>query len=86
MLTACVQSDADWREGESATLIRSVVETLVPKLIAEDIPLMHALVRDVFPGADIALAPLDALKTHVRSVRLSVCCFSVGVVCLMSTV
>ena len=31
-------------------LIQSVCETVVPKLIAEDIPLLHSLLQDVFPG------------------------------------
>ena len=31
-------------------LIQSVCETLVPKLVAEDIPLLQSLLSDVFPG------------------------------------
>ena len=31
-------------------LIQSVCETLVPKLVAEDLPLLQSLLTDVFPG------------------------------------
>ena len=41
-------------EYEQEVLIRSVCETVIPKLVAEDIPLLHSLLSDVFPGAKVA--------------------------------
>ena len=35
---------------ESKILIKSLSESLVPKLIADDIPLLHNLLQGVFPG------------------------------------
>lgn len=40
-------------EIEKNILIRSVCNTVVPKLIAEDIPLLSKLLSGVFPGSDI---------------------------------
>ena len=35
---------------EHEILVQSVCETMVPKLVAEDIPLLFSLLSDVFPG------------------------------------
>eukprot|EP01117_Protostelium_nocturnum_P006264 TRINITY_DN2259_c0_g1_i6.p1 TRINITY_DN2259_c0_g1~~TRINITY_DN2259_c0_g1_i6.p1 ORF type:complete len:4259 (-),score=1954.67 TRINITY_DN2259_c0_g1_i6:110-12886(-) len=35
---------------EQDVLLKSVCETIIPKLVAEDIPLLHSLLSDVFPG------------------------------------
>ena len=35
---------------EQEILVQSVCETMVPKLVAEDIPLLFSLLSDVFPG------------------------------------
>jgi dynein heavy chain 1 len=34
-------------------LIKSLCDTLVPKLVAEDIPLLSSLLTGVFPGSSI---------------------------------
>jgi dynein heavy chain 1 len=38
-------------EWEQNILIRSLCATLVPKLIAQDIPLLESLLQGVFPGS-----------------------------------
>lgn len=43
-------------------LIQSVMETMVPKLVAEDIPLLHSLLSDVFPGIVYTPAEVCNLK------------------------
>ncbi len=43
----------DLQEFEQKILLRSVCETMVPKLIAEDIPLLSNLLQGVFPGSSI---------------------------------
>jgi len=45
---------SDW---EQSILIKSLCDTLVPKLVAEDIPLLSSLLQGVFPGSSIHLAP-----------------------------
>ena len=40
----------DWEQN---ILLRSVCDTVVPKLIAEDVPLLSSLLSGVIPGADI---------------------------------
>lgn len=49
--------DADVNTAEQQILIRSVCETLVPKLVSEDITLLFSLLQDVFP--DIPYKPKE---------------------------
>ncbi|SCV72617.1 BQ2448_4154 [Microbotryum intermedium] len=53
---------------EQEILIQSVTETIVPKLIADDVPLLTGLLADVFPGIDYVPVNLDKLKEHVLAV------------------
>ena len=38
--------------NEQDVLIQCICETTIPKLVAEDIPLMRSLLADVFPGTN----------------------------------
>ena len=49
-------------------LIQSVMETVVPKLVAEDIPLLHSLLSDVFPGVKFSPGEMAALRREVKKV------------------
>ena len=49
-------------------LIQSVCETVVPKLVAEDIPLLHSLLSDVFPGVKYRSADVGQLKAEIGKV------------------
>ncbi|KAI9295785.1 dynein heavy chain [Neoconidiobolus thromboides FSU 785] len=53
---------------EQEILIQSVRETLVPKLVSEDIPLLKSLMTDVFPGVEYAPVDLDKLKESIISI------------------
>ncbi|XP_012938795.1 cytoplasmic dynein 1 heavy chain 1 [Aplysia californica] len=53
---------------EQEILIQSVMETMVPKLVAEDIPLLHSLLSDVFPGVEYSPAEMTALRNEIRKV------------------
>uniref|UniRef100_A0A2P2HXP1 Dynein heavy chain, cytoplasmic n=1 Tax=Hirondellea gigas TaxID=1518452 RepID=A0A2P2HXP1_9CRUS len=53
---------------EQEILIQSVCETMVPKLVAEDIPLLFSLLSDVFPGIEYNRAQMSGLKDHIRDV------------------
>ena len=43
---------------EQEILIQSVCETMVPKLVAEDIPLLFSLLNDVFPNVGYTRAEM----------------------------
>ncbi|KAK3866515.1 hypothetical protein Pcinc_027959 [Petrolisthes cinctipes] len=69
------QDDAAVDEGtiaenlpEQEILIQSVCETMVPKLVAEDIPLLFSLLSDVFPGIEYTRAEMTGLKEMIRRV------------------
>merc|ERR550519_639625 len=53
---------------EQEILIQSVCETMEPKLVAEDIPLLYSLLSDVFPGVSYTRGEMDDLKGHIRKV------------------
>ncbi|KAJ9480171.1 Dynein heavy chain, cytoplasmic [Pseudozyma hubeiensis] len=54
--------------SEQEILIQSVSETIVPKLIAEDVPLLKSLLSDVFPGVEYKPVNLDVLRGHIAAV------------------
>ncbi|PLW56951.1 hypothetical protein PCANC_02857 [Puccinia coronata f. sp. avenae] len=56
------------RQAEQEILIQSVTETIVPKLVADDVPLLTSLLADVFPGIEYSPSDLDELKEHIRAV------------------
>nr|QVD39637.1 Dynein heavy chain, cytoplasmic [Schistocerca gregaria] len=53
---------------EQEILIQSVCETMVPKLVAEDIPLLFSLLSDVFPNVNYTRAEMAGLKEQIRKV------------------
>ncbi|KAK7504322.1 hypothetical protein BaRGS_00004626, partial [Batillaria attramentaria] len=53
---------------EQEILIQSVMETMVPKLVAEDIPLLHSLLSDVFPGIEYTPNQMQKLRAELRKV------------------
>ncbi|KAJ3389103.1 hypothetical protein HDU92_001163 [Lobulomyces angularis] len=53
---------------EQEILIQSIRETLVPKLVADDIPLLKSLLADVFPGINYIPVDLDTLKETVSKI------------------
>ncbi|ELK01220.1 Cytoplasmic dynein 1 heavy chain 1, partial [Pteropus alecto] len=53
---------------EQEILIQSVCETMVPKLVAEDIPLLFSLLSDVFPGVQYHRGEMTALREELRKV------------------
>ena len=51
---------------EQEILVQSVCETMVPKLVAEDIPLLFNLLSDVFPGVEYTPAGNFLTKKFVK--------------------
>ncbi|KAM0751755.1 hypothetical protein T439DRAFT_218203 [Meredithblackwellia eburnea MCA 4105] len=54
--------------SEQEILIQSVTETIVPKLVADDVPLLTSLLADVFPGIAYKPVNLEKLKQHIVAV------------------
>ncbi|TXT09077.1 hypothetical protein VHUM_02551 [Vanrija humicola] len=54
--------------AEQQIMIQSVVETIVPKLVADDVPLLRALVEDVFPGVEYRPVDLGVLRTKIAEI------------------
>jgi dynein heavy chain 1 len=53
---------------EQEIVIQSIRETIVPKLVADDIPLLSSLLADVFPGVEYRPVDLDKLTNEIRLV------------------
>ncbi len=53
---------------EQEILIQSVMETVVPKLVAEDIPLLNSLLSDVFPGIVYTAGGMKRLRGEIQKV------------------
>ncbi|CAG8487876.1 5917_t:CDS:10 [Dentiscutata erythropus] len=53
---------------EQEILIQSIRETIVPKLVADDIPLLTSLLADVFPGVEYSPVDLDKLTAEIKNV------------------
>ncbi|KAI3378322.1 hypothetical protein SNEBB_011029, partial [Seison nebaliae] len=56
------------RIDEQEILIQSVMESFVPRLVADDLPLLHSLLGDVFPGVEYMRADLNELRKHIEDV------------------
>ncbi|KAG7158919.1 Dynein heavy chain, cytoplasmic-like [Homarus americanus] len=62
------EQEASYAPLMHCILIQSVCETMVPKLVAEDIPLLFSLLSDVFPGIEYTRAQMTGLKEEIRKV------------------
>ncbi|GAA97827.1 uncharacterized protein L969DRAFT_96169 [Mixia osmundae IAM 14324] len=54
--------------AEESILIQSVTETIMPKLVAEDVDLLRQLLADVFPGSQSLPADLSELTEAIRAI------------------
>jgi len=54
-------------EWEQQVLLKSVCDTVVPKLVSEDIPLLSSLLSGVFPGSDIIQIQDQKLRDAVEA-------------------
>ncbi|CBY16361.1 unnamed protein product, partial [Oikopleura dioica] len=53
---------------EQEILIQAISETMLPKLVADDIPLLHSLLADVFPGIPYNRAAMTNLREKIKIV------------------
>ncbi|PHJ23624.1 dynein heavy chain, partial [Cystoisospora suis] len=51
---------------EENLLLRSVCDTVVPKLVAQDVPLLRSLLSGVFPGSDITMLEEKVLCDEIE--------------------
>ncbi|KNC52645.1 cytoplasmic dynein [Thecamonas trahens ATCC 50062] len=58
----------DNTEFEQDVLLQSICETLIPKLVAADIPLLYSLLTDVFPGCALPQLAAAALKAKMKAI------------------
>ncbi|CAF1362270.1 unnamed protein product, partial [Didymodactylos carnosus] len=61
---------------EQEILIQSIMESFVPRLVAEDLPLLSSLLSDVFPGVKYNRGELKELKEEIVKV-----CDEMNLVC-----
>ena len=54
-------------EQEQYLLIESVCNTLVPKLVSEDLPLLRSLLIGVFPGMDLVVVEQAQLEVEIKT-------------------
>jgi len=57
------QIDDEWEQN---ILLKSLCDTLVPKLIADDIPLLSSLLTGVFPGSSIIVIKEEAMTNMLK--------------------
>lgn len=63
-----VKEEETFKLYERDVLLRSICETMMPKLVADDIPLLQSLLLDVFPGTDFFPIQMDALRQRISTV------------------
>jgi dynein heavy chain 1 len=55
-------------DHESSLLIQSIQETMIPKLVGEDVGLLKSLLNDLFPGVVVTHSPLTELRQHIANI------------------
>ncbi|CBZ49657.1 hypothetical protein NCLIV_001450 [Neospora caninum Liverpool] len=60
------ESEASVVKVEETLLLRSVCDTVVPKLVAQDVPLLRSLLAGVFPGSDISMLEEKVLCEEIE--------------------
>ena len=61
-------NDVDELQNEQEILIQSIMESFVPRLISEDLPLLQSLLNDVFPGVKYEPIEIAGLKEEIKKV------------------
>ncbi|EFA77050.1 cytoplasmic dynein heavy chain [Heterostelium album PN500] len=58
--------DTVYSKYEIGVLLSSITDTMIPKLVADDIPLIQSLLLDVFPGCEIAPINVAGLREQIK--------------------
>ncbi|EGG20698.1 cytoplasmic dynein heavy chain [Cavenderia fasciculata] len=51
---------------EIRVLLNSITDTMIPKLVADDIPLIQSLLLDVFPGSELSPIHIEGLHEQIK--------------------
>lgn len=70
------QLDTNDSVQEQKILMQSVCETMKPKLVADDIPLLASLLSDVFPNISYEVPKMSELHKHIKAVCQEMCLVS----------
>eukprot|EP00917_Polyrhabdina_sp_WS-2016_P007442 GHVP01016658.1.p1 GENE.GHVP01016658.1~~GHVP01016658.1.p1 ORF type:complete len:4656 (-),score=837.71 GHVP01016658.1:4666-18633(-) len=65
---AIAEGQSPTPENELSVLLRSICDTMVPKLVAKDVPLLGSLLSGVFPGAELLAFEEIAIENAIRDV------------------
>ena len=52
--------------SEDAVLLRAMRDSNIPKFVKEDLPLFHALIKDLFPTLEVEPVPYGALQVQIK--------------------
>ena len=63
-----IKSDEQQNESEQEIVIQAIMDSFVPRLIAEDLVLLNSLLNDVFPRASYVRPEMTQLKEEIRKV------------------
>jgi dynein heavy chain 1 len=63
--------EKNWVELEQEILVRSMCDTVVPKLVNDDVPLFNTLIKAVFPKANVAAPMVKQLRAAIAEVAKS---------------
>lgn len=61
-----VEIDETWEQN---ILLKSLCDTLVPKLIAQDIPLLESLLSGVFPGSSLIQLREESIREQMARLQ-----------------
>ncbi|KAF2072162.1 hypothetical protein CYY_006521 [Polysphondylium violaceum] len=60
--------DTLYNQYEIGVLLNSINDTMIPKLVADDIPLIQSLLLDVFPGTTLAPIVMVELRDKINEI------------------
>ncbi|KAM9964742.1 hypothetical protein ACTFIW_004524 [Dictyostelium discoideum] len=62
------KADQIYCQYEIGVLLNSINDTMIPKLVADDIPLIQSLLLDVFPGSQLQPIQMDQLRKKIQEI------------------
>ncbi|GAM24388.1 hypothetical protein SAMD00019534_075630 [Acytostelium subglobosum LB1] len=60
--------DTIYTKYEISVLLSSISDTMIPKLVADDIPLIQSLLLDVFPGSEMEPINVAGLREEIKRI------------------
>jgi dynein heavy chain 1 len=63
-----IKSDDQKNESEQEIVIQAIMDSFVPRLVADDLVLLNSLLNDVFPRASYVRPEMTKLKEEIQKV------------------